>query len=195
MIGKIKGKLTEVEGNIGLIETSGGVFYQLYITPSVLINHRQGESIEVYTYLQVREDALVLFGFQTNQEFHFFKLLLNVDGVGPKTAFTVVSFSKIEELKQAIKEHNSDYLTKIPGLGRKTSLKIMLELSSKLEEEFSLEKVYLTEEDKTVIDALVSLGFKSKEAKTIFSKIPKNLSIEDKIKEGLRFATTPKKKV
>src|SRR5574341_2106201 len=107
MIGKIKGKLSEVDGNIGLIETPGGVFYQVYVTPSILINRELSKPIEIYTYLQVRDDALVLFGFQTKQEFNFFKMLINVDGVGPKTAFSVVSFSKIEELKLAIKEHNT----------------------------------------------------------------------------------------
>jgi len=193
MIGKIKGKLVEVDGNIGLIETSSGVFYQLFLTPSVLNSQSSNKLVEVYTYLQVREDALILFGFKTKYEFIFFKLLLNVDGVGPKTAFLVVSFSKIEDLKKAIKEHNVEYLTRIPGLGKKTSLKIMLELSTKLEEEFSLEKVYLSQEDKTVIDALISLGFKSNEAKSIFSRIPKNLSLEEKIKQGLRLASSPRK--
>jgi len=193
MIGKIKGKLVEVNGNIGLIETSSGVFYQLFLTPSVLDSQSSDKLVEVYTYLQVREDALILFGFKTKYEFIFFKLLLNVDGVGPKTAFLVVSFSKIEDLKKAIKEHNVEYLTRIPGLGKKTSLKIMLELSTKLEEEFSIEKIYLSQEDKTVIDALISLGFKSNEAKSIFSRIPKNLSLEEKIKQGLRLASSPKK--
>ena len=192
MIGKIKGKLAEIEGNLGLIETSGGVFYQVYLTPSVITLQKDKSEIDVYTYLQVREDALVLFGFRSKQEYDFFKLLLAVPGVGPKTAFSVVSFSKIDEMTAAIKENNSDYFTKIPGLGRKTALKIILELSQKLESEFKLEKMYLSEDDKTVIDALVSLGFKSNEAKKILSNLPKDLSLEEKIKAGLRQTSNPK---
>ena len=203
MIGKIKGTLVELDGNSGLIETTGGVFYQVYLTPSILETHtfrvsrndqhpEGGNTIEVYTYLQVREDALILFGFQSKQEYDFFKLLLAVPGVGPKTAFSVISFSKIDELTKAVKENNSDYFTKIPGLGRKTTMKIILELSQKLEAEFQLEKLFLSEEDKTVIDALVSLGFKSGDAKKILSKIDKKLSLEEKIKEGLKISTNSK---
>ena len=192
MIGKIKGKLTEIEGNLGLIETSGGVYYQVYLTPSVISLQKDKSEIEVYTYLQVREDALVLFGFLSKQEFDFFKLLLSVSGVGPKTAFSVISFSKINELISAVKDNEIDYFTKVPGLGKKTAMKIILELSQKLESEFKLEKMYLSEDDKTVIDALISLGFKSNEAKKILSGLPKNLSLEEKIKEGLRQTSNPK---
>ncbi|OGK23339.1 Holliday junction DNA helicase RuvA [Candidatus Roizmanbacteria bacterium RIFCSPHIGHO2_02_FULL_38_11] len=195
MIGKLKGKLVEVEGNLGLIETSGGVFYQLYLTPSIIKQHKEKSEIEVYTYLQVREDALVLFGFESKKEYDFFKLLLAVSGVGPKTAFSVISFSKIDDLIKAIKENNSDYFIKIPGLGKKTAMKIILELSQKFESEFKLEKMYLSEEDKIVVDALISLGFKSIQAKKLLSQLAKNLSLEDKIKEGIKLATNPEKKI
>jgi len=189
MIGKIKGKLVEIDGNLGLIETSGGVYYHVYLTPSILKQNKEKPEIEVFTYLQVRDDALILFGFNSKQEYDFFKLLLAVPGVGPKTAFSVISFSKINDLTQAVKENNSDYFSKVPGLGKKTAMKIILELSHKLSSEFQLEKMYLSEEDKVVIDALVSLGFKSNEAKKILSKLDKNLSLEEKIKEGLKLGT------
>ena len=96
MIGKIKGKLVEVDGNIGLIETSGGVFYQVFL-PSSLIPNRlvpNPSPIELYTYLQVRDDALVLSVLKLKTS-RFFKLLLTVSGVGPKTAFSVISAIKI----------------------------------------------------------------------------------------------------
>lgn len=193
MIGKLKGKIVEVEGNIGLLETNGGVFYELFLTPALLGVKKIPYDIELYTYLQVRDDALVLFGFETKQEHNFFKLLLSVSGVGPKTAFSVISFSKIKEMIQAVKENDSDYFAKIPGLGKKTAMKIILELSQKFESEFILEKMYMSEEDKIVVDALISLGFKSLEAKKLLRDIPKNLSLEEKIKEGIRMATNPRK--
>ena len=186
MIGKIKGYLSEVYANIGLIETNSGVFYQLYLTPEAIAKTKIKSKTEFYTYLQVRDDALILFGFLTNKEHDFFKILLTVPGVGPKTAFNIISSSKIDQLISAVKKGDSHYFTSIPGLGRKTALKIILELSHKLDEEFNIKKTMLSEEDRTVVDALVSLGFKHSHAYSILSKIDKNLSIEDKIRTALK---------
>ena len=119
-------------------------------------------------------------------------MLLSVSGVGPKTAYLVSSYARPDELIEAVKQNNVDYLTKIPGLGKKTVMKILLELSQKMREEFKLEKMYLSDDDKTVIDALVSLGYKTQEAKQVLTKIPKDLSVEEKIKEGIRLTTQKK---
>ena len=194
MIGKLKGKLVEVDRNIGLIETSGGVFYQIYLPFSLLSTFHlpplssinNPPSIEIYTYLQVRDDALVLFGFETKKQHDFFQLLLTVSGVGPKTAFSVISFLKIEEITKSVIDNNIDILTRVPGLGKKTAMKIILELSSKLKTSFDMKNMILSDDDKTVIDALIALGFRSNEAKTIFSKLPKNLSLEEKLKLALK---------
>lgn len=186
MIGKLKGKLVEVDKNIGLIETAGGVFYQVYLPPSLSSRIHHLSSIEIYTYLQVRDDALILFGFETKQQYDFFLLLLSVSGVGPKTAYSVISFLKIEEIIKSVSENNIEILTKVPGLGRKTAMKIILELSSKLKTDFNMKNMILSDEDQTVIDALISLGYKSNEARTIFSKLPKNLSFEEKLKLALK---------
>jgi len=194
MIGKLKGKLVEVDGNIGLIETSGGVFYQVFLPTNLLsnfqlpplsstVNHLP--SIEIYTYLQVRDDALVLFGFETKKQHDFFKLLLTVSGVGPKTAFNVISFVPLDKLVSYIKLNDVDGL-KVPGLGRKTAMKIILELSTKLKSDFDMSKMVLSDDDQTAVSALVSLGYKSFEAKKLVSKLPKNLSVEEKIKEAFK---------
>lgn len=185
MIGKIKGKLTEVSGNVGLIETASGVSYEIYLSPQIISENKFPTTIEVYTYLQVREDAMVLFGFQTKKEFEFFKLLLTVSGVGPKTAFSVISHIPLEALVSGVKNNDVEVLTRVPGLGRKTAMKIILELSTKLKSEFDMKNMILSEEDKTVIDALTSLGYKTNEARKIILKLPKNLSVEAKIKEAL----------
>jgi len=198
MIGKIKGKVINLDKNIALIETAAGISFNVYITPSLIARVSPTAStlsIEIFTYLQVREDAMVLFGFETKKELDFFNLLLTVPGVGPKTAFNVISFAKINEMERAVKENNIDYFLRIPGLGRKTSMKIILELSQRLKQEFSLEKMYLSPEDKTVIEALMSLGFRSHEAKALFSKLNKKLSIEEKIKQALQIGSSRKKTV
>ena len=193
MIGKIKGKLLEIDKNIGLIETTSGLSFNVYLTPSLLSTFHLQSSIDIYTYLQVREDAFVLYGFESKNQHKLFLELLTVPGVGPKTAYGVISFSKTDELMKAVKENNIDYFTRIPGLGKKTAMKIILELSVKLKQEFSLEKMYLSEDDKLVVDALVSLGFKSLEAKKILQSIAKNLSVEDKIKKALQLASSKKR--
>ncbi len=186
MIGKLKGKLVEVSGNIGLIETNGGVFYEVFLTPDLISNFNKNNLIEIYTYLQVKDDALVLFGFETTKQFNFFKLLLLVSGVGPKTAFNIISFFNIDDLIAAIKKNDSDYLSRVPGLSKKTAMKIILELSNKLDINFEIKNLVISDEDKTAIDALVSLGFSSIEAKKIITNLPKNLSIEEKIKMALK---------
>ena len=190
MIGKIKGKLVEIDKNIGLIETSGGVFYQVFLPNSLTTSTSLNSPIEIYTYLQVRDDALVLFGFGTKQQHDFFLLLLTVSGVGPKTAFTVISALKTEEIIQAVTSNEVDALTKVPGLGRKTAMKIILELSTKFKSGFDMKNMVLSDDDQTVISALVSLGYKSYDAKKIVSKLPKKLTVEEKIKEALKKNTT-----
>ncbi len=192
MIGKIKGTLVETDNNSGLIETSGGVFYKVFL-PAALLTRTVPTPVEIYTYLQVREDALILFGFNHKKEHDLFLLLLTVSGVGPKTAYLVCSRSKPEELIHAIQDNNVDYFTQIPGLGRKTSMKILLELSQKMKGDFQLEKMYLSEDDNTFVDALVSLGFKAQDAKNILKKIPKEMPLEEKIKEGIRMSSKNKK--
>ncbi len=186
MIGKIKGILTEVELNEGLIETAAGVSYRLFLTNSLLTSYQPPAEIEVTTYLQVREDALTLFGFKTKQEYKLFNLLLDVPGVGPKSAFTIVSFSKVDELVAAVKQQDIKYFTRIPGLGKKTAMKIMLELSSKFETEFKFDHVTETEEDKMVIEALSSLGFKVAEARKVLEEISSELEVEERVKQAIQ---------
>jgi len=195
MIGKIKGKLIDIEGNKGLIETASGLSYEVSLVPSIIKNNILGKSIEIFTQFIVREDSQTLYGFVDKSEINIFKMLLSISGIGPKVAFGVISFSNPDDLIAAVKNNDIDFFTRVPGLGRKTALKIVLELSSKLESGFSLSKVYFSEEDKLVLDAMVSLGFKTEEARKIMSNIPKNLTVEEKIKKGLQLGTTKKKKV
>src|SRR3989344_3214585 len=108
MIGKLKGVLSEISGNIGLIETKGGVYYEVYLTPSIISKTQPKTLIEVYTYLQVREDALTLFGFQARSEYEFFKMLLSVSGVGPKTAFSVISYVPSDQLVSYVKSNDAE---------------------------------------------------------------------------------------
>lgn len=195
MIGKIHGKIIELEGNEALIETSSGLSYYVFATPTVISKYPVHSVADVYTYLQVRDDAHILFGFNSKEELRFFKLLLSVSGVGPKTAFLVISHTKTDELLEAVKTNTLDYFTKIPGLGKKTAMKIILELSQKIKSEFSMEKMNLSEDDKTVIEALVALGYKSQDAKILLSQVPSDITLEKRIQEALKLSMKAQKKV
>lgn len=185
MIGKVRGILSEISGNVALIESPNGLFYEVFL-PSALLNSQIGSPFEIYTHFHVREDLQILFGFSSKKELSFFKLLIGVSGVGPKTAFQIVSFAPADDLIDAIKKNDHGFFARVPGLGKKTAMKIILELASRLDATFELEQQYVSEEDKTVVDALISLGFKSHDAKEIMKKLPKDMSLEQKIKEGLR---------
>lgn len=192
MIGKVKGILTETDGKSGLIETSGGVYYSVFIPPALV--QKINEEVELYTYLQVRDDALVLFGFETKKHHMFFELLLSVSGVGPKTAYSIISYASPDSIKSAVTQNDVKFFSNVPGLGKKTAMKIILELSQKLDGEFDLEKMTISKPDTLVVDALVSLGFKRQEAAEVLEKIPDTLSVEDKIKEAIRLATGQNRK-
>ncbi len=187
MIAKLTGTLSDFNEKTAVIDTASGVSYELFITPSAL-NHKQtGDLITVHTHLQVRDDAHVLFGFANGEEKSFFHLLLSVPGVGPKTAFTVASRVSFEQAVEAVRSNSVKLFSEIPGIGKKTAMKIVLELSVKFKTEFKFEQ-HLSVDDKTVIDALVELGYRKNEAQNLFEKIPKELSIEKKIQHALRMS-------
>lgn len=186
MIGKLKGKLVEVDGNIGLVETKAGIYYRVYLTPRILQEKEINQPVEVYTYLQVSQDDLTLYGFENKNQYDMFRMLIAVSGIGPKSAFNIISFAQSERIVKAVAENDLDYLVNIPGLGKKTAQKIMLELSSKLGEVFDLKKAVLSKEDKIVVDALASLGFNRLEVRRVISKVDKKLSIEERIRQAIK---------
>ncbi|PIQ73589.1 Holliday junction branch migration protein RuvA [Candidatus Roizmanbacteria bacterium CG11_big_fil_rev_8_21_14_0_20_36_8] len=186
MIGKIKGTVSEIDGNEVLIETVSGLFYKVYFTNALLETIVENDEVEVYTYHLIREDSQMLFGFEHKKEYRLFELLLTVQGVGPKSAFMIVSESTGDKIINAVRQNDHAYFTRIKGLGKKTALKIILELSQKFHSEFTLlPDIPFSNEDQTVHDALLSLGFESKDIGDILSKISKDASIEDKLKEAI----------
>ncbi|MCS7093413.1 MAG: Holliday junction branch migration protein RuvA [Patescibacteria group bacterium] len=186
MIGKIRGLLIEVTGNIGLIETFPGVCFEVYLTPRLLSRHQLNSTVEIYTYLHLKEDQINLFGFESRQDFDFFKNLIRISGIGPKTAFNILSFYGSEKLKEIIKNNDIETLGLVPGLSKKTAMKIIIELSSKLRSAPKVNHLILSEEDQLVVEALVSLGFQSKQVRSIVARLPRDLTLEEKIKEALK---------
>src|SRR3989338_160588 len=114
MIGKVKGTLVEIQGNVGLVETQVGITYEILLTPRVLASP-VGTPLDIHTHLQVKEDSHTLFGFDDHSQKALFKLLIGVSGVGPKSAFGIVSFSSATSIIGAIRDSDTAYFSRMPG--------------------------------------------------------------------------------
>lgn len=186
MIGKLKGTLSEIFGTEALIETSGGVFYKVHITPALAQKGVSSDQLELYTYLNVKEDDLTLFGFDTYQEYTMFTYLIAIDGVGPKTAYLIVSSSSPADIRTAVHANDVAFFQKIKGIGKKTAQRILIDLSAKFGSEFDITAGQETADDIDALDALVSLGFKRKDAKNALEEIDSSLALEERIKLALQ---------
>lgn len=190
MIGKIRGTVAEIDGSDALVETSSGVFYRVMCSPGILAHFPLGSAISLYTYHLVREDVQGLFGFEDIRAYRMFILLIGISGVGPKSAYGILSVANPEEIVRAVRSNDSGFFTKIPGLGKKTSLKIILELSSKFKSEFVLESSYVDADDQLVLDALKALGFASAENQKILPKLDRSLSVAGRVAQALALMTS-----
>jgi len=189
MIGKLKGLLTEVHGDEAFIETQGGVTYRVQFSAKLLEKiGLVGQEVSLYTYLDVKEDSLVLFGFDSYESFNVYSLVLSVDGVGPKTAYTIVSAYESAQIKDAIGRNDVLFFQEIKGIGKKTAQRIIVDLASKIGAEADLESMYVTE-DKDAIDALISLGFKKQDVLRALQKIDPKLEMQEKLTEALQILT------
>lgn len=185
MIAYINGVIIHISGNSVIVNTTTGIGYELFVTPSALREKQIDDEISLFTYLQVRDDAHILFGFANLDEKQFFTLLLSVAGVGPKTAFSIVSHISFEEAVSAVRTQNVTAFSTISGIGKKTAMKIMLELSQKFKENFSFKQTK-SPEDQTALEALIELGYKRQEAESLLAKLDKKLTLEEKIQAVLR---------
>ena len=185
MIGKVKGTLVEVQGNVGLVETQMGIAYEILLTPRALASPI-GTAFDIHTHLQVKEDSHTLFGFDDYSQKVLFKLLIGVSGVGPKSAFGIVSFSSATSIIAAIRDSDTAYFSRMPGVGKKTAMKIIVELSSKHKGAIDESKLFITDDTKIVLDALVSLGYPAAEARSIVNGLPSTMSVEQMITEALK---------
>ena len=174
----------------GLVLDVGGVGYLVAATPSVLRQAEDGGEIIVETYLHVREDALQLYGFADASERELFTHLLAVTGIGPKVALAVVSGSPVADLRRAIVLGDHARFQVIPGIGKKTAERIVLELREKvaLEESIPLSSAAGTSGHLVARDALVELGYSVLEAEQALATLNPDLPVEEKIRLALRGA-------
>lgn len=172
-----------MSSRFAIIET-GGLGYQVFISPIILSRFKPDQEVELFTHLHVRDNAMELYGFLTEEELEFFSQLIEISGVGPKTALNVLALAKVDDIKKAISASDATILTKVSGIGRKTAERIILELKNKFAD------LAVSSEggaDGEVIDALVGLGYKLNEAREAIKRIPQEISgVQERIKEALK---------
>ena len=192
MITHIKGILKKKTLTSAIIATASGIGFEVMTPYHGLELPGNRAEVELYTYLQVKEDGMSLFGFLTEAELEMFKLLITVNGVGPKSALGILSNIPHDDLRIAIATEDTKTISKAPGVGNKMAAKLVLELRDKLGtisagNDISLGTVSRTlQED--AIDALVSLGYSATDAAKAVRSIPEVewMSLEDIIKYALK---------
>lgn len=182
MIGSIRGKVTLKGERFVLVETAG-VGYKIWTSQDNLSKVKNDAEVLFYTHTHVREDSLDLYGFLNYEELDFFEMLINVSGIGPKGALTILSVATIETLQRAISTSDIPYLTKISGIGKKTAEKMVIELRDKVG---VLEKNETLKDELDALLALQALGYSQNEARDALKGLSPELSTNAKIKEALK---------
>ncbi len=200
MFSYIKGSL-EVKSNGYIVVECGGIGYKVFMSDKSLSEIGEiGENIKVYTYFKVREDDISLYGFKTDEELRMFEMLLSVSGIGAKSAIVMLSNIEPSAFAFAVISDDIDRITKIPGIGKKTAQRLILELKDKLKS-VDIEKEKSEIENKVKeyegIDeayaALQVLGYSKREIETAFTDVDfSNMNVEEIIKKGLILLTNNK---
>ena len=184
MIGPIKGSVAHIGANT-LIVSASGVGYLLFVTPDTALSARLDAEITLWTHLAVRENALDLYGFPTQDELHFFALLLSVSGIGPKSALNVMAIAHLETLRSAIASGDASHLTKVAGIGKKTAEKIVLELRDKIGVISDTSDIGRADTD--ALEALMAMGYSMSDARDALKRVPREVtSSNDRLREALR---------
>jgi holliday junction DNA helicase RuvA len=188
MIGRLTGKLIEKQPPQIIVDVQG-LGYELDVPMSTFYNlPGLGESITLFTHLVVREDAHLLYGFGSDNERRAFRQLLKISGVGPKLALSVLSGLSVADLAQTVAMQETGRLTKIPGVGKKTAERLVLELRDKLDHLSSVSNIAGTPKASTgdVLNALLALGYNDREAQWALKQIPNDLSVSESIRAALK---------
>ena len=188
MIGRLSGVLLEKNPPQLLLDVQG-VAYEVDVPMSTFYNlPNTGDRITLFTHLVVREDAHLLYGFGSEQERRAFRQLLKVNGIGAKIALAVLSGLSVGELAQAVTMQESGRLTKIPGIGKKTAERILLELRDKLGAELThavgVSRPAPVSSD--ILNALLALGYNDREAVGAVKQLPDGVAVADGIKQALK---------
>ena len=188
MIGQIKGFIIKKSPTQVLIDCNG-IGYEVDVPMSTFYDlPATGNQITLLTHLIVREDAHLLYGFATNEEREVFRQLIKVNGIGAKVALSILSGISLNELIDAIMHQKSNILVSIPGIGNKTAERLVLELKDKFKNIIESDAISnITSQTNDIQNALISLGYSTKEAIAAVKNLPTDISVNDGIKDALKF--------
>lgn len=193
MIGRINGQLLEVSDNTILVD-AGGIAYELEVTSAVLARLPRGNApIALYTHFVVREDAQLLYGFGSKDERDLFRALIRISGVGPKLGLALISAVSLAQLARCVADNDASALTKVPGVGRKTAERLLVELKNRFEDVVLVAEPEVATSDSQAVTeaekALVSLGYKPSEARLAVDAVAvEGNSAEQMVKAALKRA-------
>ena len=186
MIGRLSGILLEKNPPQLLVDCNG-VGYEVNVPMSTFYNlPGLNEKVTLLTHLTVREDAHILFGFGTNEERNTFKELVKISGIGARTALSILSGMSVHDLAQAITMQEAGRLTKVPGIGKKTAERLLLELKGKLGADIGAGATAVGDVSSDVLNALLALGYSDKEAVLAMKQVPSGSTVSDGIKLALK---------
>jgi len=187
MIGRLSGSLLEKNPPQVLVDCHG-VGYEVQVSMSTFYNlPGLGEKVSLLTHFVVREDAQLLYGFGTATEREAFRQLIKIAGVGPRTALAVLSGMSVTELAQAVSLQEAGRLVKVPGIGKKTAERLLLELKGKLGADIGVAGAQpASDAQADILQALLALGYSDKEAAAALKALPKEVGVSEGIKLALK---------
>ncbi|MGZ5848422.1 MAG: Holliday junction branch migration protein RuvA [Ramlibacter sp.] len=188
MIGRLNGTLADKNPPQVLVDCQG-VGYEVDVPMSTFYNlPGVGERVTLLTHFVVREDAQVLFGFATPAEREAFRQLIRISGVGPRTALSVLSGMSVGDIAQAVTAQDASRLVKVPGIGKKTAERLLLELKGKVGADLGAAAGFAPASDAQadILQALVALGYSDKEAQAALKPLPKDVGVSEGIKLALK---------
>ena len=196
MIRHITGKYLFYEKGSIVVETQGGIGFRIHVADtSPVLNAREGDVVQLYTYMQVKDDGMSLFGFNDRDALTLFEQLLTVNGVGPKAGLAIMSIGTVNQIKAFIMHKDAKSIAKAQGVGKKTAERVILELADKVsavpiqDTEIATESAVLfSDERNNAVVALTTLGYSKAEAEEAIGHVPEDdLTIEEYIKKSLKF--------
>ena len=193
MISSVHGSISGVYDDFLIVEV-GGVGLKIQATKSTCKQAKMGDKIFLYTHLVVREDLLALYGFESMEERDLYSMFLGVSGIGPRTSMSIISTLNPDTIRRAILENQVDVFSRVPGIGKKSAAKILLQLQGKIPADVLQQGGLVSGDvDTRVFEALTSLGYSVVEAQSALRSIPKEASceVEERLRLALKYFSTP----
>lgn len=184
MIAQLKGTVVRRTDRTLVVDVAG-VGYEVACTQDLIVRSKEGSDVTLATYLSVREDALDLYGFASADDLSFFRLLLTVSGVGPKSALNILEVAKPADIRRAVAAQDAASLHAVHGLGKKTAEKLVIELKDKVEGIVGGLSGG-SSDDQAVLEAITNLGYTAAEARAALKAAPQGSSLEDRVKAVLK---------